>query len=93
MQEKLKRYLELKKEIKKLKNQPIGNRIRKNGNLENRIKEVYKNERAEQILTRTEEYNYKEYESISEEYHDLRKELINARIVTYNNEGREVITI
>lgn len=93
MQEKLKRYLELKKEIKKLKNQPIGNRIRKNGNLENRIKEVYKNERAEQILTRTEEYNYKEYESISEEYHGLRKELINARIVTYNNEGREVITI
>lgn len=91
MQEKLEKYLNLKERVKEMKKQPIGNRIKKNGRLENGIKKVFKQERAEQILTRTEDYSFEEWENISEEYYKLRKELMNAGVVYHDEDGWEVV--
>lgn len=90
---KIERYLELKEKFSTIKNRPIGDRIKVGGNLERRIKEVFSPERAKQILTRSEdtESAYDEFQDVMSEFYDLREELEDCGVITYNDDGDEII--
>jgi len=87
--EKLNEYVALKEQYKELKKQPIGNRIKKGGLLEQRIKEKFN--RSEEILQRTDEYDYDKYNSIKNRLCTLKNELEEEGIISYTEEGEEVI--
>lgn len=87
--EKLNEYLSLKEQYKELRKQPVGNRIKKNGLLEQRIKEKFN--RSEEILKRTTDYDYEKYSTIKNRLCALRNELEEEGIISYTEEGEEVI--
>jgi hypothetical protein len=93
MKEKVKRYLELKEKLKELKKEPIGNRIKKGGPLESRIKQVFKPKRAEKILNRTDSYTFEEWDKLRTEFYRLWEELEVKNIITYDDEGNRIINI
>lgn len=72
MEEKLQRYYELKNELKKYRERPIGDRIKSGGLLEKRISEVFNNDKANKILKRSVGYNQNDFEK----WESLRKEFI-----------------
>lgn len=87
--DKLNEYLTLKKQYQELRKQPVGNRIKKNGLLEQRIKEKFN--RSEEILQRTDEYDYDKYNSIKNRLQALKNELEEEGVISYTEEGEEVI--
>ena len=92
MQEKVKRYLELKEILQKMRKEPIGNRIKKGCILEQRIKEAFNSKRVEQILKRTDKYTFNQWNTLKTEFYKLKKELEENNIITYNEEDEEVIS-
>ena len=92
MQEKVKRYLELKEILKEMGKEPIGNRIKKGGILESRIKKVFNHKRAEQILKRTDKYTFDQWDTLKTEFYKLKNYLEENNIITYNEEDEEVIS-
>lgn len=96
MTEKLVRYKELKEQLKVYQKRPTGDRIKPGGLLEQRIKIVFNKERAEKILKRSEGFtlsDFEEWEKIRREYYTLKRELEESGIITYNEEGEEIITV
>ena len=94
MQVKLNRYLEIKKQLTEYRKRPIGDRIKTNGCLENRIKQVFNSNRSEQILTRSKDFTsdmWEQWDELRTEESELREELENAEIILYTDEGDEVI--
>jgi len=88
------KYLDLKKQYQEIRNKPIGNRIKPNGLLEQKIKKVFRSERAKEILTREKDYtmnDYENYSKITSELKEMRELLEDKRILTYDNEGNEII--
>jgi len=61
-------------DYEKLLQQPIGNRIKKGSLLESKIREKLPN-RADQILHRTAEYNFEEYQKVKNKVYQLRNEV------------------
>ena len=90
MRQQIERYLELKEKMKEYQKEPIGNRIKPGGKLEARIKQVFRPERVEKILTRTKN-NYEEWEKAKGEYYNLKKELEDKEIIAYNEYDEEII--
>lgn len=86
---KLNEYLTLKKQYQELRKQPIGNRIQKGGLLEQRIKEKFN--RSEEILKRTDDYNYEKYNTIKNRLCTLRNKLEEEGIISYTEEGEEIV--
>ena len=91
MENKIKFYLELKSKKKEMRKAPIGNRIKKGGLLEDKINQAFKKNRAKEILIRTDDYDYDEWERTTEEYHAVRDELIESGILVIDDEGNENI--
>jgi len=89
---KVKRYMELKEILQKMRKEPIGNRIKKGGILEQRIKKVFP-KRANQILKRTDSYTFDQWDMLKTEFVKLRNELEERNIITYNEEYEEIINV
>lgn len=89
--EKLAEYLRVKKQYEQFLKEPIGNRIKKEGLLEQKIKQVFSEKRANEILTRNNNYNFEEYQNVKNRLFALRQELEEKGIISYDEEGREVI--
>lgn len=85
MDNRLNEYLNLKSQFKELKKQPVGNRVKKGGLLENKIKKVFSEQRAEEILTRTSDYNFESYEALKKRFYNLKKSLEEEGLI--NEEG------
>ena len=88
------KYFDLKKEYSVIREKPIGNRIKPNGLLEQKIKKVFKPERAKEILTREKSYtmnDYENYSKITNELKEMRELLKDKKILTYDDEGNETI--
>ena len=78
--------------LKEMGKEPIGNRIKKGGILEQRIKEAFNSKRVEQILKRTDKYTFNQWNTLKTEFVKLRNELEENNIITYNEEDEEVIS-
>ena len=91
MNNKVDEYLRLKEQYAQLLKQPIGNRIKEGGLLEQKIKQVFSNKRAEEILKRTENYNFEEYQNVKNRLFALKQELEEEGILTYSEEGEEIL--
>ena len=89
--EKIAEYLKLKKQYQEFLKQPIGNRIKEGGLLEKRIKEVFSNKRSKEILERNNNYNFEEYQNVKNRLFALRQELEEKGIISYDEEGGEII--
>ena len=89
--EKLAEYLRVKKQYEQFLKEPIGNRIKKEGLLEQKIKQVFSEKRANEILTRNNNYNFEEYQNVKNRLFALRQELEEKGIISYDEEGMEVI--
>lgn len=89
--EKLAEYLRVKKQYEQFLKEPIGNRIKKEGLLEQKIKQVFSEKRANEILTRNNNYNFEEYQNVKNRLFALRQELEEKGIISYDEEGREII--
>ena len=88
------KYLDLKKQYQGIRNKPIGNRIKPNGLLEQKIKKVFRSERAKEILTREKGYTMQDYDNYSKLTNELKKIkriLEDKKIITYDDEGSEII--
>ncbi len=87
MEQKIKRYYELKNQLAELHKNPIGNRIKPDGNLEQRIREKFSGNRAKDILQRTNgftESNYNSWQQLKSEYSILCDELENLGVLVYD---------
>lgn len=91
MKNKVKEYIRLKERYAELLKQPIGNRIKKGGVLEEKIKQVFSEKRVKEILQRTENYNFEEYQSIKSKLFALRQELEEQGVLIYSEEGEEIL--
>lgn len=91
MKEKINLYLELKAKQQEMLDEPTGNRIKKGGALEDRIKQVFKKSRVKDILTRSNKYTYEEFVAASKRFYDLKNELIGSHIIKIDDEGNETI--
>jgi hypothetical protein len=91
MNNKVEEYLMLKEQYAQLLKQPIGNRIKEGGLLEQKIKQVFSNKRAEEVLKRTENYNFEEYQNVKNRLFALKQELEEEGILTYSEEGEEIL--
>lgn len=89
--EKLAEYLRVKKQYEQFLKEPIGNRIKKEGLLEQKIKQVFSEKRANEILTRNNNYNFEEYQNVKNRLFALRQELEEKGIISYDEEGGEII--
>jgi 16S rRNA C967 or C1407 C5-methylase (RsmB/RsmF family) len=94
MNNKIQEYLRIKREYEQLLKQPIGNRIKENGKLEQKIKKVFGKERSEQILTKSESFqhgDFERYESLKLSFHKLRDELEEIGMLEYDEYGNEIL--
>lgn len=91
MDKRITEYLDLKSQLKEVKKQPVGNRIKKGGPLESRIKEVFSEQKVKEILTRTDDCDFVSYEALKERFCSLRSELEEEGIITQDDEGNEII--
>ena len=89
--EKLAEYLRVKKQYEQFLKEPIGNRIKKEGLLEQKIKQVFSEKRANEILTRNNNYNFEEYQNVKNRLFALRQELEEKGIISYDEGGWEII--
>ncbi len=95
MEQKIKRYYELKDQLTELLKNPIGNRIKPGGNLEQKIREKFSNSRAKDILQRTNgftESDYNNWRQLKNEYSTLCRELEGLGILVYD-ENEDVMVI
>lgn len=78
MDKKLKRYDELKQQLKDYREKPIGDRIKKGGLLEQRIKEKFNTKTSDKVLTRSEDFNndkFYDWNKLRDEFFRLKEEL------------------
>ncbi len=95
MNQKIKKYYELKNQLSELHKNPIGNRIKPGGNLEQKIREKFSNSRTKDILQRTEGFSISDYNSwrqLKYEYSTLCRELEGLGILVYD-ENEDVMVI
>lgn len=94
IEQKVKRYYELKEELKEYRKRPIGDKIKPGGHLEKSIKEKFIKKRAEKILTRSEGFSkddFDRWDKMRTEYEALCEELEEMGILIYDDEGDERI--
>ena len=78
MNKKLKRYEELKQQLKEYSERPTGDRIKKGGLLEQRIKEKFNKATADKALTRSDDFNndkFNDWNKLRDEFFKLKYEL------------------
>lgn len=84
MKEKLERYKELKQQLKEYHEKSIGNRIKKGGLLEQRIKEKFNKVTADKVLIRSNDFNNDKLDTWNkqrEEFFKLKYELEDAGFI------------
>lgn len=79
---KLARYNELRNKIDWMKEQPRGNRIKPGSPLEKGIREKLPNA-AKKVLIRDNSFTYEDWDNITKEYAQIRKELENAGVLKF----------